>query len=85
MRSRYSGRRRSTSISLNDRAYWRNVPANVWAYKLGGYQTLKKWLSYRERKVLGRSLRPEEVQHFMEVGRRVSAMLGLVGAGSPSA
>ena len=66
-------------IYLNDRAYWRNVPANVWGYKLGGYQVIKKWLSYRERKVLGRSLRPGEVGHFMEVGRRVSGILGVVG------
>ena len=66
-------------IYLNDRAYWRNVPANVWGYKLGGYQVLKKWLSYRERKVLGRPLLPDEVQHFMETARRISAMLGLVG------
>ena len=51
-------------IYLNDRAYWRNVPASVWGYKLGGYQVLKKWLSYRDRKVLRRGLRPEEVQHF---------------------
>ena len=48
-------------IYLNDRAYWRNVPANVWGYKLGGYQVLKKWLSYREHKVLGRSMKSEEV------------------------
>ena len=41
-------------IYLNDRAYWRNVPATVWNYKLGGYQVLKKWLSYREHKVLHR-------------------------------
>ena len=66
-------------VYLNDRAYWRNVPANVWGYKLGGYQVLKKWLSYRERKVLGRSLRSKEVQHFMEVGRRVGGILALVG------
>ena len=65
-------------IYLNDRAYWRNVPANVWSYKLGGYQVLKKWLSYRERKVLGRSLKPDEVQHFAEVGRRIVATLSLV-------
>ena len=51
-------------IYLNGRAYWRNVPANVWSYKLGGYQVLKKWLSYRESKVLGHRLTPEEVQHF---------------------
>ena len=68
-------------VYLNERAYWRNVPASVWGYKLGGYQVLKKWLSYRESKVLGRSLKPDEVQHFAEVGRRVSAILGLVTQG----
>ena len=36
-------------IYLNNHAFWRNVPAAVWNYKLGGYQVLKKWLSYRER------------------------------------
>ena len=41
-------------VYLNDRAFWRNVPAAVWTYKLGGYQVLKKWLSYRERTVLNR-------------------------------
>ena len=65
-------------VYLNDRAYWRNVPASVWGYKLGGYQVLKKWLSYRERKVLGRGLRPEEVQHFTDTARRIAAVLELV-------
>ena len=68
-------------IYLNDRAYWRNVPAAVWSYKLGGYQVLKKWLSYRERGVLGRALRPEEVQHFTDTARRIAGILGLVGEG----
>ena len=62
-------------IHLNDHAYWRNIPANVWTYRLGGYQVLKKWLSYRERKVLGRPLRPAEVQHFSETARRIAAIL----------
>ena len=65
-------------VYLNDRAYWRNVPANVWNYRLGGYQVLKKWLSYRERKVLGRGLRPEEVQHFTDTARRIASILKLV-------
>ena len=65
-------------IYLNDRAYWRNLPAAIWDYKLGGYQALKKWLSYRESKVLGRPLLPEEVQHFTDTGRRISAILLLV-------
>ena len=62
-------------IYLNDRAYWRNVPAAVWDYKLGGYQVLKKWLSYREEKVLGRRMLPEEVQHFTDTTRRIAAIL----------
>ena len=48
-------------IYLNHRAYWRNIPSAVWTYKLGGYQVLKKWLSYRERKILARPLHPQEV------------------------
>ena len=62
-------------IYLNARAYWRNIPATDWRYKLGGYQVLKKWLSYRERDILGRSLKSEEVQHFTETARRIGALL----------
>ena len=62
-------------VYLNDRAYWRNVPAAVWHYKLGGYQVLKKWLSYREEKVLGRAMLPEEVQYFTDTARRIGGML----------
>ena len=65
-------------VYLNDRAYWRNVSASVWGYKLGGYQVLKKWLSYRESKVLGRALLPDEVQHFTDTARRIVAILELV-------
>ena len=65
-------------VYLNDRAYWRNVPTAVWRYKLGGYQVLKKWLSYREQRVLGRTLLPEEVQNFTDTARRIAAILMLV-------
>ena len=64
-------------IYLNGNAYWRNVPAAVWHYKLGGYQVLKKWLSYRERSVLGRALLPEEVLYFAEVARRIGAIVAI--------
>ena len=64
-------------VHLNDRAYWCSVPAPVWSYKLGGYQVLKKWLSYREHKVLGRPLHPSEVQHFTDTARRIGAILGM--------
>ncbi len=62
-------------IWLNGEAFWRNVPAAVWNYRLGGYQVLKKWLSYRERDVLGRALRDDEVEHFMHTARRIGGIL----------
>ena len=66
---------KTLDVYLNDRAYWRNIPAGVWAYKLGGYQVLKKWLSYRERPILDRPLTPEEVQHFTDTARRIVAII----------
>ena len=64
-------------VYLNERAFWRNIPAAVWNYQLGGYQVLKKWLSYREYKIVGRPLLPEEVQHFTDTARRISAIMQL--------
>ena len=61
-------------IHLNADAFWRNVPEAVWRYKLGGYQVLKKWLSYRERVILDRALTPEEVRHFTDTTRRIAAI-----------
>ncbi len=67
-------------IHLNATAYWRNVPAAVWNYRLGGYQVLKKWLSYREQQILGRRLLPKEVEHFTDTARRIAAVLLLMNA-----
>ena len=62
-------------IYVNDRACWRNIPAAVWNYRLGGYQVLKKWLSYRELSVLNRRLIPDEVQCFTDIVRRIATIL----------
>jgi hypothetical protein len=66
---------RTFNIRLNADAYWSNVPASVWAYKLGGYQVIKKWLSYRERDVLGRPLKLEEVQEVTNMIRRIAGII----------
>ena len=65
----------TVDIYLNARTCWRNVPAAVWTYKLGGYQILKKWLSYREREILGRGLTPEDIQHFTDTARRIGVIV----------
>ena len=56
-------------------AYWRNVPAHVWDYTIGGYQVIKKWLSYREKALLGRGLTIEEAQEVTHMARRIAALV----------
>jgi type ISP restriction-modification system protein len=62
-------------VWLNDRAYWGNIPLRVWEYTLGGYQVIKKWLSYRERELLDRSLSVEEARYVTEMARSIAAIL----------
>ncbi len=66
---------RTIDVYLNQAAYWRNISLRVWEYTIGGYQVIKKWLSYREREVLGRSLRLEEARAVMEMARRITAII----------
>jgi hypothetical protein len=62
-------------VYLNDGALWNAVPIKVWEYTLGGYQVLKKWLSYRELPLLGRPLHEDEAKYFAQVVRRITAIL----------
>ncbi len=68
-------------VYLNGDAHWSAVPIHIWNYALGGYQVLKKWLSYREftsdaaSPLLHRALRPEETAYFAQVVRRIAAIL----------
>lgn len=62
-------------IYLNNIAYWKNVPSNVWRYTIGGYQVLKKWLSYREQSLLGRAITVDEMREFTGIARRLTALL----------
>ncbi|HMJ88787.1 MAG TPA: type ISP restriction/modification enzyme, partial [Candidatus Acidoferrum sp.] len=62
-------------VFLNDSACWRNVPERVWDYTIGGYQVMKKWLSYREHGLLGRSLTPDEAREVTHMARRIAALI----------
>jgi hypothetical protein len=62
-------------IYLNGETFWSNVPEAVWDYAIGGYQVLKKWLSYRERQVLGRDITKDEAREFTHIVRRIGALL----------
>lgn len=71
---------RTHDIYLNDVACWANVPEKVWDFTIGGYQVMKKWLSYRERSLLNRDLTMEEVDHLTQMVRRIAAVLLLSDA-----
>jgi hypothetical protein len=64
----------TTDIYLNDGAYWKNVPVRVWDFTIGGYQVLKKWLSYRETKLLGRVITMDEACNCRDTVRRIAAL-----------
>jgi len=64
-------------VFLNEVACWRNIPVAVWDYTIGGYQVIKKWLSYREKPLLGRGLTSDEVRYVSEMARRLAALIAL--------
>lgn len=61
----------------NDRAFWDHVPPAVWAFTIGGYPVVKKWLDYRHIEKLRRPLRLDEVRYVSEMVRRIAALLAL--------
>jgi hypothetical protein len=60
---------------INEVGYWRNVLARVWGYYIGGYQVIKKWLSYREHALLGRPLTRDEARGVTNIARRLAAII----------
>lgn len=62
-------------VYLNEIAYWKNIPAKVWDYTIGGYQVIKKWLSYREQGILQRPLTIDEAREVMNMARRIGTIL----------
>jgi hypothetical protein len=65
----------TSDIFLNDTAYWKNIPLPVWDFTIGGYQVMKKWLSYREYELLGRPLHMEELDEVTAMARRLTALV----------
>jgi hypothetical protein len=62
-------------VYLNATAYWKNVPQPVWDFTIGGYQVIKKWLSYRDQRVLGRPLTMAEIMEVTAMARRLAALV----------
>ena len=50
-------------VYINPRQYFGGVPAEVWNFKIGGYQVCDKWLKDRK----GRVLSGEDIRHYQRV------------------
>jgi hypothetical protein len=61
-------------VYLNDLCAWTNVPEMVWELYIGGYQVMKKWLSYREFSLLKRPLTLAEAEEVQAMARRLTAL-----------
>jgi Type ISP C-terminal specificity domain/N-6 DNA Methylase len=66
---------RTYDVYLNEDTFWSNIPKNVWDYHIGGYQVIKKWLSYRETSILGRPISPDEARQVRGIARRIAGLL----------
>jgi hypothetical protein len=62
-------------VFLNEKVFWRNMPAKVWNYTIGGQQVMKKWLSYREFGVLKRDISPDETRTLSMIAKRIASIL----------
>ncbi|MYV73191.1 N-6 DNA methylase [Streptomyces sp. SID1046] len=62
-------------VYLNDRVCWRGVPEAVWDFKIGGFQVLRKWLSYRDADILDRDLTVAETRQFTSICLRLTEIV----------
>ena len=61
-------------VYLNELCAWTNVPEKVWEVYIGGYQVMKKWLSYRECGFLKRPLTLAEAEEVQAMARRLTGL-----------
>jgi type ISP restriction-modification system protein/N-6 DNA methylase len=60
-------------VRLNEVAFLKGVPQSVYEMTIGGYQVLKKWLSYRDQEVIGRAITVAEAREAVAIVRRLMA------------
>lgn len=51
------------NVYISPTRYFEGVPAEVWSFRVGGYQVCEKWLKDRR----GRTLSDEEVAHYQRI------------------
>ena len=72
---RWSSRRVADAVFylLRSGCSWRMLPREYPPWN--GYQVLKKWLSYREQRLLGQALASDEERDFTKIVSRIAAVI----------
>ena len=65
----------AVDVYLNDTNYWKGIPEAVYDFRCGNYQVIKKWLSYRDLKVIKREITGEEADHVTDIVWRLTILL----------
>ena len=68
-----AGQHDGADVLWNSMHGWRCVPEDVWAFSVGGFQVLPKWLSYRK----NTGLTAADRETFRMLARRIQAILDL--------
>ena len=50
-------------VFINSEQYFEGIPKEVWEYRIGSYQILKKWLKDRKE----RALSTDNIEHYLKV------------------
>ncbi|MBN2122709.1 MAG: N-6 DNA methylase [Deltaproteobacteria bacterium] len=58
----------ASRVFINPEQFFEEVPADVWGYRIGGYQVCHKWLKDRK----GRTLPLEEIKHYCKIVTAIS-------------
>jgi len=60
---------------MNEEELWTNIPEKVWGFYIGGFQVIKKWLSYRDERILKRPMTMSEAEEVRAMARRITALI----------
>jgi hypothetical protein len=66
----------SRRVFINDQQFFEGVPPEVWAFQVGGYQVLHKWLKDRQ----GRTLSFADLHHYQKVVVALADTIRLMAA-----
>ena len=65
----------TSRVYFNKEQYFDGVSKAVWAYQIGGYQVLAKYLNDRKK----RELSLEEIEHYMKVAKAIEMTIEVRG------